>query len=169
MLKEELNSRGYKVHIARYAGLVKYICREFLGWDGKKDEAGRSLLQYVGTDAVRAKDPNYWVNFLVDIIRFFGDRWDYFIIPDCRFPNEVECMSKAGIESIHLRVTRPGFVSTLTEEQQKHPSETALDSYHYNYGIENDGSLDDLREKIGYLTNEIVGYHQISFNEVLHT
>lgn len=167
MLKENLKARGYRAHVARYAGLVKYICKEYFDWNGEKDEAGRSLLQYVGTDAVRAKDPNYWCNFLVDIIKFFGDKWDYLIIPDCRFPNEIECMGDAGIEYVHIRVGRPDFESPLTEEQQKHPSETALDNYHYSYGIINDGSLDDLRDKVSSLAIEIIGYHQVTFDEVV--
>ena len=52
MVKEMLEDDGYKVLIAHYGDLVKYICRTFFQWNGEKDEAGRSLLQRIGTDAV---------------------------------------------------------------------------------------------------------------------
>lgn len=63
-LKESLERRGKKVLITHYGDLVKYVCAAFLGWDGKKDEAGRSLLQRVGTEYVRSKDKDYWVRFV---------------------------------------------------------------------------------------------------------
>lgn len=44
MLEEELELRNQKVLVTHYADLVKYICKQFFGWDGQKDEAGRHLL-----------------------------------------------------------------------------------------------------------------------------
>lgn len=77
----------------------------FFGWDGEKDEKGRTLLQKVG-DAIRAKRPDYWVSFISDIMEFFPGEWDYVLIPDCRFPNEVDYIKNAGFDAVHLRVRR---------------------------------------------------------------
>lgn len=44
-----------------FADAVKEIARSF-GWNGKKDERGRRLLQVVGTEAGREYDPNIWIN-----------------------------------------------------------------------------------------------------------
>ncbi len=41
---------GYKVLIAHYADLVKYVAKTFFEWNGEKDEYGRSLLQHIGTE-----------------------------------------------------------------------------------------------------------------------
>ena len=134
-----------KVLITHYGDLLKYICKAFFNWDGQKDEAGRTLLQYVGTDIIRKKKPDYWVQFVADMLSFFPDQWDYVLIPDVRFPNEIEGL--AGFGPLHIRIVRPGF-NMLTEEQQKHPSETALDNYYSNWQVVmNDGTIDDLIRK----------------------
>ena len=144
MLKEEYELHLNRVLVTHYADLVKYICKTFFAWDGKKDEHGRHLLQYVGTDIVRAKNPDYWVNFIIDMLKFFDGHWDYVIIPDTRFPNELNRMKEAGFEVLHLKIIRPDFESPLTPEQQQHPSETSMDDYPGDFTIMNT-SLDDLR------------------------
>lgn len=144
ILKSLLEEYGYRVRIVHYADLLKHICRSFFDWDGKKDDAGRNILQYVGTDVVRAKRPNFWVDFVIDVIDMFQDEWDYIIIPDCRFPNEIERLKECGFDVTHIRVVRDNFTSTLTEQQQRHPSETALDNTTPDYIIHNAGSVNDL-------------------------
>lgn len=145
-IKAELEEHGETVLIAHYADLVKYICKTFFGWDGNKDEYGRHILQYVGTDVIRSRYPNYWVDFLSEILSIFSDEWDFVIIPDTRFPNEVSRMVEAGFDVTHIRVMRDNFVSPLTEEQQKHLSETALDNSNPDILLMNDGGLEHYEE-----------------------
>lgn len=146
-LRDILEERGESVLVTHYADLVKYICKQFFAWDGNKDEYGRSLLQYVGTDIVRKKRPNFWIDFIIDILKLFPDEWDYVIIPDARFPNEVNSM-KDTFGAHHIRVFRPDFASPLSEEQQKHPSETALDYCVADLYLVNNGSVEDIRTKL---------------------
>ena len=154
VLKGFLEDSGAKVVIIHYADLLKFICEKWFGWDGEKDSFGRSLLQRVGTDTIRAKEPNYWVNFVVELLKLFPNEWDYVIIPDCRFPNEINCM-KDNFNTIHLRVFRNNFESPLSAEQQKHISETALDHVTPDLWIENSGDKEDLRANIIYLLKDI--------------
>ena len=156
-----------KVLTVHYADLLKYICRQFFKWDGQKDENGRTLLQYVGTDVIRKKYPDYWVEFVSGVLKLFPNTWDYVLIPDCRFPNEIETMRSEGFDVIHVHVVRDGFKSPLTDEQQKHPSETALDGYPADITLHNDGSISDLRSKVSELLPELEGNHQMTFDEVL--
>lgn len=156
MIRRGLEDEGYKVVVAHYADLLKYICRTFFGWDGEKDEYGRQLLQYVGTDVIRERAPSYWVDFLSDFFSIFSDEWDYAIIPDTRFPNEISGMREAGFETIHIRVRRDHFESSLTEEQQRHPSETALDAVEPDFWLINDGSIEDLERRITHWLKENV-------------
>lgn len=165
-LKEMLEADGYKVLIAHYADLLKYICRQFFGWDGKKDDAGRHILQYVGTDIIREKEPDFWVDFIVSMIELFPNDWDYVLIPDCRFPNEIDRLKAAGIDMVHLRVVRANFKSPLSAEQQQHPSETALDNVEPDYYIKNSGSLKDLREAITQWLVDFNGSHQMTMDEL---
>lgn len=167
MMKEALQSDGYKVLVAHYADLLKYICRTFFGWDGNKDEYGRRLLQYVGTDIIREKNPDQWVEFVANILAMFPDEWDYVLIPDCRFPNEIGYLKSHGFDVTHIRVIRPGFKSPLTKEQQQHPSETALDGVAPDCFIQNDGSLSGLRARVvDWLVGQN-GAHQMTMAEVM--
>lgn len=136
-LEETLKNKGYKVLVAHYGDLLKYICKTFFGWNGKKDEEGRHILQYVGTDIIRKQMPNYWVDFIISILTLFKEEWDYILIPDCRFPNEIERLKESGINTYTLRIERDDFVSNLTEEQKNHISETALDNFDFDHVIQN--------------------------------
>lgn len=154
ILSSALENRGNKVLTFHYADLLKYLCRQYFNWNGEKDEVGRTLLQHVGTDVVRTKDPDYWVDFAVKFFKLFEDEWDYILIPDCRFPNEIVRI-KTNFDCVHLTVFRPNFKSPLTEEQQNHISETALDHYPCDEVIWNDGSTEDLSVKIFKLAERI--------------
>lgn len=142
-LKQFLELDGKRVLVTHYADLLKYICKTFFGWNGEKDEEGRALLQRVGTDVVRAMDMDFWTNFLLDILTFFPDEWDYVIVADCRFFNELHFFEQYGYDVTHVRVVRENYDSNLTEEQQNHESETALDDVVPDWIIDNSGSLSD--------------------------
>jgi len=148
MLQSMLEERGHRVLITHFGDLVKYICSTYFAWNGEKDEFGRSLLQSVGTEIVRAKDNDFWMKFIRDLIEFFPDEWDYVIIPDTRFPNEIEGLRAHGLDVTHLRISRPGYDSGLTVEQLTHPSETALDSYRPDWFICNYGTFEDLKVQV---------------------
>ncbi len=160
LLKTALTNNGNRVLITHFADLLKYVCSTYFGWNGEKDEKGRTLLQYVGTDVVRKQSPDFWVNFVVAILNFFPNEWDYVIIPDCRFPSEYEIFEHYGMDAILLRVIRPDFVSPMTDEQQKHASETALDNYRYDAAIINDGGLDDLKRAVDEFVSTTINLWQ---------
>lgn len=154
MAVKYLTSKGKRAKIIHYADLLKFICLTYLDWNGEKDEPGRTLLQEVGTDIVRSEEPNYWVDFVISLARFFSDRWDYVLIPDCRFPNEIERIKSKGYPTIHIRVVRPGYVSELTAEQQQHASEVALDSSTPDYTLVNT-TLEQLEKNVHTLIDTI--------------
>lgn len=147
LIKDYLESKGNRVLITHYADLVKFVCTKFFNWDGQKDEKGRTLLQYVGTDVISSQQPAYWVDFIVDILKFFYDEWDYVLIPDCRYPVEVERM-KEEFETSILRVERPNFESGLTSKQKAHLSEVSMDDYKFDAIVYNDSTLEAFKEKL---------------------
>lgn len=157
-LHEELTNQGYRVLLIHYADLLKFICKSLFNWDGQKDEKGRQILQYVGTDVVRNKRPDYWVQFVVDMIELFGGNWDYVLIPDTRFPNEIDVLKENFKDVKHIRVTRPNFESTLTDEQKKHPSETALDDYQSDIEVTNAGTIEDLKALVKEFVEDELKY-----------
>lgn len=173
ILRDAYEGDGYRVLTTHFADLVKYVSANFCGWNGVKDIAGRSILQKVGTDIVRKWNEDYWVDFLIDMLGLFGGQYDYVLIPDARFPNEVSKIKEKWPNTIHLRVERHNYKTHLTEEQQHHASETALETVMPDVWIKNDGDLIDLVDTMNYF---IANYKsedqldgQISIEEWLKT
>jgi hypothetical protein len=89
-------------------------------WDSKQLTA-REVMQMVGTDMFRKMQKNVWSE--ATIRRIEQDRSYLSLIADCRFPNEVDAVKKAG-----------GFVIKLTRNpyNSDHSSETALDPENFD-------------------------------------
>ena len=90
------------------------------GYEGENEGrmTAREFLQHFGTDICRKIHPNIWTDRTIKNIS--SEEPLIAVISDCRFPNEIEAVKRAGGKVIHL--TR----STSTDP---HNSETALDSY----------------------------------------
>ena len=97
LIREYLLHHGYDAYIYHYADPVKMCATNYFGWDGNKDEAGRTLLQHIGTERARAKCENTWTDLAKQIIERVLYDADFVIIPDCRFPNEIECWNGEAI------------------------------------------------------------------------
>jgi len=155
LIAERLTRRGKSVLITHYADLLKFMCKQLFDWNGEKDEAGRQMLQYVGTDVVRAHDPNCWVDFIIWELMLFKDHWDCVIIPDCRFPNELNRLKESGFDVVHVGVERPGLASTLTEEQKQHASETSMANVTPDFTLHNNGTITMLAAAVMHLLKDI--------------
>lgn len=154
LLKEIIEQNNKKVLITHYADLLKFICKNMFNWNGEKDDIGRTLLQYVGTDVIRKQNPDYWVEFISKFLKLFSNEWDYVLIPDTRFPNEIQKMIYDGFDVFSVRVNRIDFESDLTEEQKNHVSETALDNFRFDYYIDTISQLDYLKQKLKIMYDE---------------
>lgn len=148
ILKNIMEQDNKKVLITHYADLLKFICKNMMNWNGEKDDKGRNLLQRVGTDVIRKQNPDYWVSFISGFLKMFPDEFDFVLIPDCRFPNEIQRMIDDEFDVFTVRVNRIDFESSLTDEQKNHVSETALDGYLFDYYIDTISQLDYLRQKL---------------------
>lgn len=155
ILRDAFEKRGVSTLIIHYADLLKFICRVLFDWNGEKDTDGRTLLQRVGTDCVRRQNPNYWVDFVVNLIKMFPDHWDYVIVPDTRFPNEIERVKEAGLEVTHIRVFREEYEDNMTSRQRKHESETALDDVVPDRMVANT-TIDHLREQLELIAQLLI-------------
>jgi hypothetical protein len=115
----------------------------------------REFLQKLGTEAMReGLHTNVWVNALFAdytpthyLIGAFDTKltdgdpiYPNWIITDMRFPNEMEAVELR--KGVTIKVVRPG-TSVGT-----HPSETALDDAYFDHVISNDGTIEDLIEKV---------------------
>jgi hypothetical protein len=133
-IKCELAKQEYIAIVMSFANKVKYYAEKYFGWNGIKDECGRKLLQDIGMIA-RKVNPNFWVEEILDFLRVFGSNFDYIIIDDCRFENEINIFKDEGYDVTAVRIERPGHENKLTEEQRKHISENALNDYNFDLWI----------------------------------
>jgi hypothetical protein len=148
ILKSMLESLDRKVLIIHMADYLKYICQKYYEWDGKKDESGRKLLQYVGTDKIRKKIPDFWVDTVIRLLEAFGNDFDYVLIPDTRFKNEINKLRDFGFATLAVKVVRLNFENDLTLEQRNHPSERALDDFKFDYTIESESGMANLAVEV---------------------
>ena len=153
-MKDRMLEFGRSVIIVHYADLLKYVCKKFLEWNGQKDVPGRTLLQETG-QKFREMNPNYWVQFVQDVLTLFSDKWDYVLIPDTRFDNE--CEIYVGNDPLIINVIREDYESKLTEEQKSDVSEQGLVNHKPHVTIYNNASLSDLERKISVIAGYVMG------------
>lgn len=153
LLKEKLESKGNKVILINYADYLKYVGMQYMGWDGKKDEKGRTFLQQFGTEIVRGQDDTFWVETVCRLLNVLVNLFDYAIIADCRFPGEFYHIDKT-YDTISLHIKRLNFDNGLTEKQLGHSSETALNGFQFDYKMECESGIDNLKTEC----NKCIGF-----------
>ena len=130
-----------------------------------KDITPRWVLQYWGTEVFRQGfHDDIWIASLENKMR---KTTDDIVVSDCRFPNEIKAIKRAGGKVI--RVTRgpnpewyglaeavnagPKHMKWSTSKTQLgkyniHASETAWAGTEFDAVLENNGSIDELCEKV---------------------
>lgn len=105
----------------------------------------RRLLQVMGTEVGRDMfGENFWVE---QALRDVADD-DLAVFTDCRFPNEAQAIKDRG--GVVWRVTRPGFGPI-----NGHASETSLDDWDFDGMVQNNGTLEDLKYKVGLYVRDL--------------
>ena len=159
MIKTYYESQGKKVLELSYAKYLKQYAKDYFNWDGSEETKPRKLLQVLGTDIIRQKldMPYFHVDRICEDVEILSYFYDIIIIPDGRFPNEIEIPSfMFGLDRvITIRMIRDNHISKLTNEQLKHISECALDNYlDFDYVI-NAKNIKELEEKINNIIKNI--------------
>lgn len=145
-----IREKDYSWEIVSFAGRLKQISSLLTGLDvrifeNKKDlylhgwgMTIREFLQKLGTDAIRNHfHEDTWVNALLADYHQ-SDKW---LITDVRFPNEANAIKQYGGKVI--RINRDGI-----EPARGHSSETALDEYQFDYVIDNNSTVEELKQKL---------------------
>ena len=148
ILKDNLDGNSLILHFADY---LKYIAKQYMGWNGLKDVSGRTLLQKLGTEKVRLelKKPLFWVENVCDVIEILQDDFDYFFVPDLRYINELHYPKARFPRKVtSIRVKRLNFQNGLTPEQRNHISERELENYPHDYYIQSESGLDYLEKAV---------------------
>ena len=172
-LMDELITQGHeqRILVMHFADLVKYYATQYFNWNGEKDEAGRNLLQEIGTTIMRSRYPTYWAEIIGKFIDAITEcnYFDYILIPDWRFINEYETVydyaSILNNEVITIRVDRynndgSSWVNpNMSTDQLQHISECELDkNFAFDWYIENRGTINDLQDSIKVITDKLEEY-----------
>jgi hypothetical protein len=104
----------------------------------QKPAGVRELLQNYGTDLRRSEDPDYWVNAWHAKVNALGGK---IVVDDIRFLNEAEAIKDFGGKII--RVTRDTGI-----EPDKHISEVEMSQIQVDAEIENNGTVEELYNKL---------------------
>jgi len=125
----------------------------------------RFVLQQWGTEVGRrAFHDDIWIASIENKLRTIKDN---IVISDCRFPNELRSIKRAG--GITIRVSRgpnPNWydtaieynrgnkqLHTLLQEQNVHASEYSSVGLDYDYYVDNSATVDQLHRKIDSIIN----------------
>lgn len=148
-LSNEVTKYSYITHFAIGVKMVAYL----MGWDGKKNEIGRKLLQDIGNFG-REYSKDAWVNFMIKHLNetIPEELLDIIIVDDWRFPSEagyfLERSEKYNVFTINIKSTSDREILRGTREW-KDISETSLENYkNFDYILQNYNSLEDFEHEI---------------------
>ena len=146
-----------KVINLSYGSYIKEFARNISDWDGSEETKPRELLQHLGTEVIRNNiDKDFFIKRLCNDIRVYSYYFDVITISDARFPDEILTPKKLFDDVITIKVVRDNFETSLSDDEQKHSTETALDNFNdYDYVIENNGSIEELDEKVKTIVKEV--------------
>lgn len=111
---------------------IKSIAK-YAGWDGKKDERGRRLLSDV-KDALIRYD-NLPLKNIVDSTKMFDNKT---VFIHCREPSEIDKIKNA-LSAKTLLIKNDNVKEITTNHADRD-----VELYHYDYVINNSGTLGDL-------------------------
>jgi hypothetical protein len=143
LIAAELADRAASVTVDSLAAPIKKIAAEHFGWDGKKDERGRRLLQVLGTEAGRQYCEALWISKLYQ--RALRMNCDFLIVTDVRFENEAAwCRESGGVVHVRGRASDMG-------EASAHASEAWIEHCDGDFDVRNDEDVTvrDLAEQVG--------------------
>jgi hypothetical protein len=150
---DENSSKACIMHIGNY---IKHFAIDYFGWDGNDDTKPRTLLQQLGTEIIREKmnKPLFFTTRLIEDMEVLSNFYDVIIVSDVRLPLEFDEIGKVYPDMVKMHITRPELVSNLSEKEQKHITETALDNYNdYKYDVVNT-TLEELEEQAKRIVEE---------------
>lgn len=128
---------------------MRDYAKRITNWDGSDETKPRELLLAFADYARNNIDEHFYIKRTIDDIKILANYVDIILITDARFPYEIELPKKEFDNVISIHVERPEFVSELSSDNKKHATETSLDSFdNYDYKIINDGTLEDLKNKV---------------------
>ena len=134
--------------------LVKEVAKH-LGWDGSKTEKDRKFLSDLVDLATKYNDIPY--KDVASIVRDFKNNLieDEVLIIDMRDPKDIaRAVETFGAETILIR-------NPNVRKIESNHADRDVENYEYDYIIENDGTLEQLKKVAEYFVREIICWSDI--------
>ena len=126
---------------------VKEAAAILVGWNGEKDEVSRKLLVDLKQLSIAYNDAP--TKYICDMAEKFKQSDDKLMFVHIREAEEIE-KAKKLLNARTLLITNPR-VQLITSNN----SDGKVNEYKYDYYIQNDGTLDDLKEKAKKFVEEL--------------
>ena len=152
ILKQELETIGYKVAITEYSKYIKLFAKELIGWNGEEPKPRKFLQDFGSYVRHKSNNPNYFVNRMKEDILLYQNWVDFLIISDVRLKQEIEELNEYN--PLTIKVINDTNVYNLTDEESHHETELELDSYNnFDYIFQNK-TIEEIHEEIKKLILE---------------
>lgn len=157
LLSDRLSCRGIPYSQCAFADHLKEQAK-YHGWNGEKDQKGRTLLQELGDTLRHYHGDSYYARYLAG--KIIEDRADAVLVTDTRYLVELAELKKTadlnGWKFVSIRVCRNAD-NGMTAEQKAHSSENELDEIPLDYTVCNNGTIEDLDFLAGKIVEDVFG------------
>ena len=154
-IKKIYEKIGKKAINLQFSSYIKNYAKNIINWDGSEETKPRAFLQKLGVELIKQKiSSEMLIRRMIEDVEVYSYFYDLIVINDARFPEEIEAIKNKFNNVTSIRVIRN--INDYQAEGYKHLTETALDNYNgYDYVIHNDGSKEELEEKVKKLFDEV--------------
>ena len=144
-IAELCENKVYKTSMVRAVKNIAQMC----GWQGGKSDKDRKFLADLKT---LLDDYNNFAfeSVVNDILKAEKEHYDYIFI-DAREPNDIDKIKEISLNCYTILIKR----KETTEKIYGNDADDNVMNYNYDYIIENNGTLDDLRASAEIFFNEI--------------
>lgn len=129
--------------------LLKKIAKEYLGWDGVKDEKGRLFL--VNLKKAWVEYNNGPLNYVIDKINKKGADYNFVY---CREPEEIQKFKDYYGDKLVTILMKKDDREVANNESDRNVS-----NYNYDYYIDNNGTKEELEERLKQFTENFIKNH----------
>lgn len=120
-----------------------------LGWTGEKDNQSRKFLSDLKDLATKTYDTSY--RYVLHMIQYVNSSNAVYFI-HCREPEEIDrLVNTLGARTIYIDASKrvPKVISNHADKN--------VENYHYNYYIDNNGTIEELEAKAKDFAKLIIG------------
>lgn len=144
-LQEEYKKQNKKVINSPYTKYLKHYIEEITEKEIEEENKPRDLLQQISSKIIKGDlgKNDFFIKRQIEDLEIYSYFADIILIPDVRFPEEIEIIKDKFSDVISIGITRKNYISDLTKEQQQDITETALNEYHnYDFEIQTNNKIE---------------------------